>query len=113
MKISNVFSFEAHGRFVYPGRMWIAITYLWAVNGLMLIAIGWDKSRARRRKRRIPERRLLWLAAIGASPGALMGRWIFKHKTRKSSFSAWLMTILAVQGTIVYLILNESIPIVR
>ncbi|MGI9369835.1 MAG: DUF1294 domain-containing protein [Ruegeria sp.] len=113
MKISNFFSFEAYGLFSYPGRMWIAVIYLWAINGLTLIAIGWDKSRASRKKRRIPERRLLWLAAIGGGPGALLGRWMFKHKTRKSSFSAWLMTILGVQGIVIYLILSESLPIIR
>ncbi len=57
--------------------MWIAVIYLWVVNTLTLLAFGWDKLRARQRKRRVPERNLLWLATLGGSPGALLGRWIF------------------------------------
>ncbi|WP_424831636.1 DUF1294 domain-containing protein [Ruegeria sp.] len=72
--------------------------YLWAINALTLLAFGWDKARARRRRRRIPERRLLWLAALGGSPGALLGRWMFKHKTRKRGFSVWLMCIFGAQA---------------
>jgi uncharacterized membrane protein YsdA (DUF1294 family) len=82
--------------------MWVAIFYLWAINTLTLLAFGWDKLRARRRKRRVPERRLLWLAALGGSPGAIVGRWIFRHKTRKSGFSAWLLTIVMVQAATCY-----------
>ena len=78
--------------------MWMGVFYLWAVNGLTLLAFGWDKLRARRRKRRIPERALLWLAALGGSPGAILGRWIFRHKTRKRAFSIWLFAIAAVQA---------------
>ncbi len=78
--------------------MWIAVLYLWAINILSLLAFGWDKLRARRRKGRIPERRLLWLAALGGSPGAVMGRWIFNHKTRKRGFSTWLFAIVCLQA---------------
>ncbi|WP_237215654.1 DUF1294 domain-containing protein [Ruegeria lacuscaerulensis] len=76
--------------------------YLWAINTLTLLAFGWDKLRARRRKRRVPERRLLWLAALGGGPGAVVGRWIFRHKTRKGRFSAWLFAILIVQAAACY-----------
>ena len=79
--------------------------YLWAINALTLLAFGWDKTRARRRRRRIPERRLLWLAALGGSPGALLGRWMFKHKTRKRGFSVWLLGICALQAGMVFILL--------
>ncbi len=89
--------------------MWIVVIYFWAINALTLLAFGWDKLRARRRKRRIPERRLLWLAALGGSPGAVLGRWIFKHKTRKRRFSIWLYGIAGVQATLFYLILSQEL----
>ncbi len=82
--------------------MWIAVTYLWLINILTLLAFGLDKTRARRRKGRLPERRLLWLAALGGSPGALLGRWIFKHKTRKRGFSLWLIAIASVQAILIH-----------
>ncbi|MTI00932.1 DUF1294 domain-containing protein [Roseibium sp. RKSG952] len=91
--------------------MWIAIMYLWAINGLTLLAFGWDKLRARRKKRRIPERRMLWLAALGGSPGALVGRWIFQHKTRKRSFSVWLFAITAIQLATYYLIASGALSL--
>lgn len=89
--------------------MWIAIIYLWAINGLTLLAFGWDKSRATRRKRRIPERRLLWLAAIGGSPGAVLGRWIFAHKTRKRGFTIRVLLIAGLQAAICYILGSGNI----
>ncbi len=89
--------------------MWIAVIYLWAINTLTLLAFGWDKLRARRRKRRIPERRLLWLSALGGSPGALVGRWIFGHKTRKRGFSMWLYTLTGLQAGLCYLIVSRGL----
>ncbi|MBO9447718.1 DUF1294 domain-containing protein [Ruegeria sp. R14_0] len=84
--------------------MWIAVIYLWVVNGLTLLAFGWDKLRAGKRKRRIPERKLLWLAALGGSPGALVGRWIFRHKTRKKLFSYYLFGITSMQVVLIYVL---------
>lgn len=89
--------------------MWIAVAYLWAINALTLLAFGWDKLRARRRRKRVPERRLLWLAILGGSPGALVGRWIFGHKTRKRRFTFWLLCILCVQAGICYILLSENV----
>ncbi|WP_367647223.1 DUF1294 domain-containing protein [Ruegeria arenilitoris] len=82
---------------VYAKAMWIAVIYLWAINALTLLAFAWDKARARRRKGRVPERRLLWLAALGGSPGAVVGRWIFNHKTRKRGISMRLFLIVGIQ----------------
>ncbi|MEX0319529.1 MAG: DUF1294 domain-containing protein [Ruegeria sp.] len=93
--------------------MWIAIMYLWIVNGVTVLAFGWDKLQARRRRWRIPERRLLWLAAIGGSPGALVGRWIFRHKTRKRGFVKWLFIIVAIQAVVGYFLLTEILPDLR
>ena len=90
--------------------MWIAVIYLWLINGLTLLVFGWDKLRARRRKRRISERQLLWLALLGGSPGAILGRWIFRHKTRKGRFSLYLFVIFGVQVALVYLLVTEVFP---
>ena len=95
----------------YAAFMWIAVIYLWAINVLALLAFGWDKTRANHRKRRVPERRLLWLAALGGSPGAVLGRWMFRHKTRKRGFSVWLFVIFGVQAMLVYLAVFEPLPV--
>jgi uncharacterized membrane protein YsdA (DUF1294 family) len=57
-----------------------------------------DKERAVEGGRRIAEARLLGLALIGGTPGALLARHLFRHKTRKQPFSTWLMLIAMAQA---------------
>ncbi|MDR7101331.1 DUF1294 domain-containing protein [Croceicoccus sp. BE223] len=71
--------------------------YLVAVNLWTLAAFRHDKRQAVAGHRRIAERDLLLLAAIGGSPGAFAGRHAFRHKTRKEPFSTLLQLIAAVQ----------------
>lgn len=79
-----------------------AAVYLGVLNLVTLLIFGWDKAAAadkvRRGRSRVPERALLTLAALGGSPGALLARPIFRHKTRKQPFSAWLTLIVFVQA---------------
>ena len=89
--------------------MWFAVAYLWGINLLALLAFGWGASRARRRRRKIPERRMLWLAILGGSPGALLGCWIFRVKTRSRGPVAWLLAIAAAQAGLGYLLLSGAV----
>jgi uncharacterized membrane protein YsdA (DUF1294 family) len=65
--------------------------HFWPIAGIVLAVINlwtmlrfWqDKCRAVHGQRRIPESDLLGLAVIGGTPGALIARQIFRHKTRK------------------------------
>ena len=60
--------------------------YLLGMNLLSFLLYGWDKHLAMRKKRRIPERSLLFLALIGGGPGALLAMLLFRHKTQKQMF---------------------------
>ncbi|MFZ0267721.1 DUF1294 domain-containing protein [Caulobacter sp.] len=75
--------------------------YLGVLNVLTFAIFGFDKAAAadkvNRGRSRVPERALLTLAAVGGSPGALLARPVFRHKTRKQPFSAWLTLIVFVQ----------------
>lgn len=71
---------------------------LLAYNGLVFLVYGWDKWQAKRAARRVPERTLLWLAGVAGGPGALLGMYGLRHKTRKPKFT-WgvgLMTLVQV-----------------
>ena len=68
--------------------------YLAAINVIALLAMGTDKLLAKQHKRRIPEKRLLLLAGIGGSVGALAGMYLFRHKTLHKRFSIGLPVIL-------------------
>lgn len=68
-----------------------------ALNLATFLSFGWDKLAAVEGRSRVPERTLLTLAALGGSPGALLARPVFRHKTRKQPFSAWLVLIVFLQ----------------
>ena len=70
------------------------LAYYAGMNLLALILYGSDKQRARKHKRRIPERVLLAAAALGGALGALAGMLIFHHKTRKPTFRIWVPSLL-------------------
>lgn len=78
-----------------------ATLYLGVLNLLTFAIFGFDKAAAadkvNRGRPRVPERTLLALAALGGSPGALLARPVFHHKTRKQPFSGWLTLIVFVQ----------------
>lgn len=68
-----------------------------AANCAAFLAFGIDKFLAAARARRIPERALLLLAALGGTPGAYAGRGLFRHKTRKQPFLTRLHAIAVAQ----------------
>lgn len=71
---------------------YLVIANLWAF-GLM----WFDKRRARRGGRRIRERTLFLSALLGGSLGALLGMWVFRHKTRHWYFVWGIPLILLAQ----------------
>lgn len=73
--------------------------YLLAVNVLSLVLMAQDKSRARRGRRRIPERVLFLAAILGGSVGGIAGMYLFRHKTRHLRFALGLPVILLLQLT--------------
>lgn len=90
-----------------------AAVYLGVLNLLTFAVFGFDKAAAADRRSRVPERALLTLAALGGGPGALLARPVFRHKTRKQPFSAWLTLIVFAQGValVVWLVVwRQSLP---
>ena len=73
------------------------LIYLAAVNVIAFAVYGADKRRAKKDKRRVPEKTLFLLALIGGSVGAWVGMYTFRHKTRHWYFVWGIPAILAVQ----------------
>ena len=74
------------------------LLYLAAANLVAFACFGADKRAAIAGARRIPERTLLGLAAVGGGLGAVAGQQVFRHKTRKEPFRSLLYLILAAQA---------------
>lgn len=98
----------------------ILLCYAAAVNLTAFVLFGMDKRRAqfngvlekkRRRKgepqkepkQRIPEKTLFVTAAVGGSIGAILGMWLFRHKTKHWYFVFGMPGILLVQLLIVWI----------
>lgn len=60
-------------------------------------AFGIDKWKAQHHRRRISERTLLWLTALGGSPGAWTGMLIWHHKTLHRKFRYGVPAIFVAQ----------------
>ena len=78
--------------------------YLIVINFLNFLIFGIDKWKARRGKWRIPEGTLIWMSIIGGGIGALMGMYLFRHKTQKRKFNLGIPAILLAQAILAYFI---------
>ncbi|WP_455854634.1 DUF1294 domain-containing protein [Ensifer canadensis] len=71
--------------------------FLVAINVTTFCLFWYDKHAARSGWRRIRERALLQSAFFGGSIGAMAGRQVFRHKTRKEPFRTRLILIVQFQ----------------
>ena len=76
--------------------------YRIGINILTFLIYGVDKWKAKRDKWRIPEDTLIWLAIAGGSVGALLGMYLFRHKTKHKKFLIGIPVILLVQAGLLY-----------
>ena len=76
----------------------LAFVALLSVNIITVLLFWYDKRRAMAGERRLSEADLLTAALLGGSPGALIARHLFRHKTRKQPFSNYLHLIIALQA---------------
>ena len=73
--------------------------YLLIVNILAFALYGIDKRKAKKKRFRIPERTLLWMARIGGGIGSWMGIMSFHHKTKHTKFK-----VVVPMWTVIWLI---------
>lgn len=103
--LSYTYTPEAHNDFIWAvvGSPW-GLLALWLVliNVITFFVFGADKLQAKRKEkkdtvRRVPEKTLFLLSALGGSVGALLGMRVFRHKTLHRAFRFGVPLILALQ----------------
>ena len=72
------------------------VVYLLVLNFAAFAAFAYDKAMSIEGRRRVPERRLLGLALIGGSAGAVVAQRVLRHKTQKEPFHSQLQAIVAL-----------------
>ena len=80
------------------------LAWLLAISLVTFLTYGYDKLIAGSGRTRVPERVLLALAFAGGTLGALVGMWLFRHKTAKASFRLkfWLVVAAQIAVLVVY-----------
>ena len=90
------------------------MTYIWLylvlINLLTAAVYIWDKHQAVARRWRVPEARLLGLAAIGGALGALLDMQVWRHKTHKWPFALGVPLMLVLQAVLFIFLVFEWLP---
>lgn len=88
----------------YSKTLDFAPLWVWLITiNLVLVALmGKDKLAAQKGGRRTPEATLLILTLLGATPGLLVARYLFNHKTSKQNFQYGMFAIFTLQFFVVW-----------
>lgn len=78
----------------------LCFIYFAIINIVGFSLMGIDKKRARLNRFRISELHLFLPAILGGSLGALIGMYVFRHKTRHLSFIIGIPIILILQAAL-------------
>lgn len=85
--------------------------YLIIINILALIVTVHDKNAAQKLRRRVSERMLLFIAALGGSPVMYLTMLTISHKTRKPRFMIGIPVIFILQVVCALLVLHYAFRI--
>lgn len=78
--------------------MYYFLIYLAVISAVSVIVTVADKVKAIRHRRRVRERTLLILAALGGSVAMLITMLLIRHKTRQLKFMLGIPLIIAAQA---------------
>jgi uncharacterized membrane protein YsdA (DUF1294 family) len=99
------------GWLIYGLAAWFAASMKWQlfliiyhaiVSLVALIMCALDKNRAINKGRRIPEKHLFFIAAIGGAVGMWIGMIWVRHKTKHISFMLGIPLIAAINAVILF-----------
>ena len=80
----------------------VLLFYIYAMTILTFSICGADKFAAQRQRRRVPEKVLFLLSALGGSVGMYLGMITFRHKTKHWYFVDGIPLIILVQAAILF-----------
>ncbi len=83
----------------------LLLIYMIFVNVVTFLVYGVDKLKAKRSWWRISENALIALALIGGSIGALLGMYLWRHKTQHKKFKYGVPVILVLQIVLVVVLM--------
>ena len=87
------------------GAVVIACLVLWQIIAVWITVS--DKQRAKTKRPRIRERKLLLVACLGGAPAMLLTMLLIRHKTRHAKFMIGLPLIIGAQALLVLLIWSQ------
>ena len=88
--------------------MEIYLIWLAFMSIILFFAMGIDKRKAKKARRRISEKSLFTLAVLGGAVGGTIGMHLFHHKTKHWYFRYGFPLIAAVQIVLIFVI--EKFP---
>lgn len=90
----------------------LLIYYFICLNIITLLLYGLDKWKAKKDKRRISEKTLIFLAVIGGAFGAGIGMLVFRHKIRKKKFYITIPVFVVLEILFIVFCLYQNLHIV-
>ena len=78
------------------------LSYLAAISVVSIIVTTADKTKAIKHRRRIRERTLLILSALGGSVAMLITMLLIRHKTRHLKFMVGIPVIILAQAAVAF-----------
>lgn len=87
-----------------PDMAYILLLYYGLINLLLFCMMGYDKSRAKRNKWRVPEATLFTVSLLGGGIGGFVGMFQFHHKNRKPYFYLIYTISILLHAGIVFLL---------
>lgn len=83
----------------------VVIAYVTVMSTCLFIAMGYDKTQAKKGKWRMEEATLHILAFCGGAIGGVLAMYLFRHKTRKNAFAFGFPLLAAIQTFIIVTLL--------
>lgn len=87
----------------------LLLIYLAIINIVTMVVFALDKIAALEKRWRISIITLLGFALIGGSVGALIGMYLFHHKTKKDYFKIGVPLIIVMQVVVLFYLMNAKI----